>query len=41
VVWAPSTSVGLSLSHELGVAASGAAVRLEGVVPSLTMEGGA
>jgi len=39
VAWAPSSSSGLTLSRELGVAASGAAVRLEGVVPSLTKEG--
>ena len=39
VVWAPSSSSGVSLSRELGVAASGAVVRLEGVVPSPTKEG--
>ena len=39
VVWAPSAAVGLSLSRELGVAASGTVVRLEGVVPSLSKEG--
>jgi NADH-quinone oxidoreductase subunit G len=39
VVWAPSNSGGVSLGRELGVAASGAVVRLEGVVPSLTKEG--
>jgi NADH-quinone oxidoreductase subunit G len=39
VVWAPTSSEGLSLSRELGVVSSGAVVRLEGVVPSLTKEG--
>jgi NADH-quinone oxidoreductase subunit G len=39
VVWAPMSSEGVSLSRELGVAASGTLVRLEGVVPSLSKEG--
>ena len=39
VVWAPTSSGGVSLGRELGVAASGAVVRLEGVVPSITKEG--
>ncbi|GAB2735917.1 NADH-quinone oxidoreductase subunit G [Nocardioides pakistanensis] len=39
VVWAPATSSGVSLSRELGAAASGAVVRLEGVVPSTSKEG--
>jgi NADH-quinone oxidoreductase subunit G len=39
VVWAPSTSSGISLARELGVSASGAEVRLEGVVPSTSQEG--
>jgi NADH-quinone oxidoreductase subunit G len=39
VVWAPASSSGVSLSRELGVSASGAEVRLEGVVPSTSQEG--
>jgi NADH-quinone oxidoreductase subunit G len=39
VVWAPTSSGGVPLTRDLGVAASGAVVRLEGVVPSLTKEG--
>jgi NADH-quinone oxidoreductase subunit G len=39
VVWAPTSSEGVSLSRELGVATAGTLVRLEGVVPSLTKEG--
>jgi NADH-quinone oxidoreductase subunit G len=39
VVWAPASSGGVCLSRELGVSASGAVVRLEGVVPSLSKEG--
>ncbi len=39
VAWAPTSSGGVSLGRELGVVASGAVVRLEGVVPSLTKEG--
>jgi NADH-quinone oxidoreductase subunit G len=39
VVWAPASSGDVWLSRELGVAASGANVRLEGVVPSLSQEG--
>ncbi len=39
VVWAPASSGGVSLSRELGVSGSGAVVRLEGVVPSLSKEG--
>jgi NADH-quinone oxidoreductase subunit G len=39
VVWAPATSGGISLARELGVAASGAEVRLEGVVPTTSQEG--
>ena len=38
VVWAPAGSEGVSLAAELG-ATSGAVVRLEGVVPSLSKEG--
>ncbi|HEX6248536.1 MAG TPA: NADH-quinone oxidoreductase subunit G [Nocardioidaceae bacterium] len=39
VVWAPASSSGVSLSRELGAAASGTVVRLEGVVPSTSQEG--
>jgi NADH-quinone oxidoreductase subunit G len=39
VVWAPTSSSGISLARELGVSASGAEVRLEGVVPSTSQEG--
>jgi NADH-quinone oxidoreductase subunit G len=39
VVWAPASSGGVSLARELGVSASGAEVRLEGVVPSTSQEG--
>jgi NADH-quinone oxidoreductase subunit G len=39
VVWAPASSGGVSLCRELGVSGSGAVVRLEGVVPSLSKEG--
>jgi NADH-quinone oxidoreductase subunit G len=39
VVWAPTSSSGVSLARELGVSASGAEVRLEGVVPSTSQEG--
>jgi NADH-quinone oxidoreductase subunit G len=39
VVWAPASSSGVSLARELGVSASGAEVRLEGVVPSTSQEG--
>jgi len=39
VVWAPTSSEGVSLSRELGVATAGTIVRLEGVVPSLSKEG--
>ncbi|HSJ21175.1 MAG TPA: NADH-quinone oxidoreductase subunit G [Nocardioidaceae bacterium] len=39
VVWAPTSSSGVSLARDLGVSASGAEVRLEGVVPSTSQEG--
>jgi NADH-quinone oxidoreductase subunit G len=39
VVWAPTSSSGVSLARDLVVSASGAEVRLEGVVPSTSQEG--